>query len=311
MTPFELLLALTVVFVWGTNFAVIKIGLGDFPPLLFATLRFGFAALPWLFFIRRPNVAWRYLAAFGLSLGVGQFGMLFIAMRADITPGLASLVMQTQIFFTVGLSLLLFREAIHARNFVGLALAVWGLAIIGTHLDAATTPKGLVLVLCAAMGWAGANITVKYAARAHGKVDALGFIVWSSIFGAPALAVLTLWLEGYEPAVSALASAGWGAWAAVLWQSVGNTLFGFGIWNWLLARHSAATFTPTALLVPVFGMAASSLVLSEPMHAWKLLAAGLIVAGLAVNMFGGLLFAGASRGAARTPSASPPPGTVR
>ena len=83
---------------------------------------------------------------------------------------------------------------------------------------------------------------------------------------------------------------------AVLWQSVGNTLFGFGIWNWLLARHSAAAFTPTALLVPVFGMAASSLVLAEPLQAWKLMAAGLIVAGLAVNMFGGKLFPEARRG---------------
>ena len=288
MTPLELLLALSVVFIWGTNFVVIKIGLDSFPPLLFATLRFFFAALPWLFFIRRPNVAWRYLALFGLFLGAGQFGFMFVAMRADITPGLASLVMQVQVFFTVGLSLWLFGEQVHARNLVGLALAVVGLAIIGLNLDAATTPRGLVLVLLAAASWAAANITVKYANKAHGKFDVLGFMIWSSLFGVPPLAVLALVLEGYEPAMAAIATAGWGAWAAVLWQSLGNTLFGFGIWNWLLARHSAAVFTPTALLVPVFGMAASSLVLNEPLYAWKLLAAGLVIAGLAINMFGGI-----------------------
>jgi O-acetylserine/cysteine efflux transporter len=285
MTPLELLLAITVVFIWGTNFVVIKVGLGELPPLLFATLRFVFAALPWILFIRRPNVAWRYLFAFGMFLGAGQFGFMFVAMRADITPGLASLVMQVQIFFTIGLSLWLFGEQLHARTLVGLALAVAGLVIIGTNLDAVTTPKGLVLTLLAALSWAGANITVKYAAKAHGQVDALGFIVWSSIFGAPALAVLALAFEGAGPMVHALANASWGAWAAVLWQSVGNTLFGFGVWNWLLARHSAAVFTPTALLVPVFGMAASSLVLGEPLYAWKLVAAGLVIAGLAVNMF--------------------------
>ena len=275
MTPLELLLALTVVFIWGTNFVVIKIGLGDFPPLLFAALRFGFAALPWLLFIRRPAVAWRYLAAFGLFLGVGQFGSLFIAMRGDITPGLASLLIQVQVFFTIGLSLWLFAEHVHARNLVGLALAIAGVVVIGLNVDAATTPKGLALVLLAALGWSGANITVKYANKAHGKFDVLGFMVWSSLFAVPPL--------------GALASAGWGAWAAVLWQSLGNTLFGYGVWNWLLARHSAAAFTPTSLLVPVFGMAASSLVLDEPLHGWKLAAAGLIVAGLAVNMFGGKL----------------------
>ena len=114
-------------------------------------------------------------------------------------------------------------------------------------------------------------------------------MIWSSIFAVPPLLALALLFEGREAVTSALALAGAGAWAAVLWQSLGNTLFGFGAWNWLLARHSAAAFTPTALLVPVFGMAASGLVLHEPMQGWKLLAAGLIVAGLAVNMFGGLL----------------------
>jgi O-acetylserine/cysteine efflux transporter len=290
MTPLELLLALTVVFIWGTNFVVIKIGLGDFPPLLFATLRFGFAALPWLLFIRRPPIAWRYLVAFGLFLGVGQFGSLFIAMRGDITPGLASLLIQVQVFFTIGLSLWLFAEHVHARNLVGLALAIAGVAVIGLNVDAATTPRGLALVLLAALGWSGANITVKFANRKHGKFDVLGFMVWSSLFAVPPLGALALWLEGGAAAQAALAAAGWGAWAAVLWQSIGNTLFGYGAWNWLLARHSAAVFTPTSLLVPVFGMAASSLVLDEPLHGWKLAAAGLIVAGLAVNMFGGKLF---------------------
>lgn len=287
MTVAELLLALAIVFIWGTNFVVIKIGLADFPPLLFAALRFGFAALPWIFFFRRPPVAWRYLIGFGLFLGVGQFGLLFIAMRADITPGLASLVMQVQVFFTVALALWLFREPLHARNLAGLALAVGGLVTIGLNLDAHTTPVGLLLCLAAALSWAAANITVKYAARRHGAVDVLPFMIWSCAFAVPPLFALAFAFEGAPAIRAAVTQADWAGWAAVLWQSLGNTLFGFGVWNWLLARHSAAAFTPTALLVPVFGMAASSLVLDEPLHAWKLVAGVLIVAGLAINMFGG------------------------
>jgi O-acetylserine/cysteine efflux transporter len=240
-------------------------------------------------FIKRPNVAWRYLAAFGLLLGVGQFGSLFIAMRGDITPGLASLVIQVQIFYTIGLSLWLFREAIPLRSVLGLALAAWGLSIIGLHMDAFTTPKGLALVLLAALGWAGANVTVKYAHKAHGQFNVLGFMVWSSLFAVPPLAALALVFEGAAPIRGALEVAGWGAWAAVLWQSLGNTLYGYGAWNWLLTRHSAAVFTPSSLLVPVFGMASASLVLGEPLYGWKLAAAGLIMAGLAVNMFGGAI----------------------
>lgn len=284
MRPAELLLALAVVFVWGTNFVVIELGLNELPPLLFAALRFALAALPWLLFIRRPPVAWRYLAAVGLLLGVGQFGLLFIAMRDDIAPGLASLVIQVQVFFTVGLSVWLLRERIHLRNVVGLALGIAGLWLIGANLDAATTRKGLLLVLLAALCWALANLAVKAAVRRHGAFNSLAFMIWASVFAAPPLFGLALVFEGTAPVMNALAQASAGAWAAVLWQSLGNTLFGYGAWNWLLSRHSAAAFTPTALLVPVFGLGASALVLGEPLQGWKLAAGALIVAGLAVNV---------------------------
>ncbi|MFI5393024.1 MAG: EamA family transporter [Myxococcota bacterium] len=284
MTLLELLLALTVVFVWGTNFVVIRYGLADFPPLVFATLRFTLAALPWLFFIRRPPVAWRYLAAVGVLLGVGQFGLLFIAMRNDIAPGLASLVIQVQVFFTVGLSVWLFDEAIHLANLLGLALGIAGLWLIGAHVDASTTLKGLGLVGLAALSWALANLVVKAAVHRHGPFNTLAFMVWSSVFAVPPLAALAVVFEGPATAMTAIARADLAAWAAVLWQALGNTLFGYGVWNWLLTRHSAATFTPAALLVPVFGLGASSLILGEPLQGWKLAAAGLIVAGLAINL---------------------------
>ena len=284
MSVSELLLALAVVFIWGTNFVVIKLGLHEFPPLLFAALRFSLAALPWVFFVKRPQIQWRYLIAVGVALGVGQFGLLFIAMRADIAPGLASLVVQVQVFFTVGLSVWLFGESIHLRNLAGLALGVAGLCLIGAHVDATTTLKGLALVVGAALSWSLANLSVKAAVRKHGPFNTLGMMVWASLFAVPPLVALAIVFEGYEPVTLALTQASLGAWAAVLWQALGNTLFGYGAWNWLLSRHSAAAFTPTALLVPVFGMGASVLLLGEPLYAWKLGAAALIVAGLAVNV---------------------------
>ena len=75
-------------------------------------------------------------------------------------------------------------------------------------------------------------------------------------------------------------------WAAVLWQAVGNTLFGYASWGWLLSRYPAATVAPMALLVPVFGMAASAWYLGESLPAWKLGAAALVLSGLALNLFG-------------------------
>lgn len=276
----HLLLALAVVAVWGTNFVVIKWTLITLPPLLLGALRFALAFAPAALFVRRPAVAWRTLAAYGLLIGAGQFGLLFIAMRADITPGLASLVIQTQVFFTIGLAMALAGERVRGFQVVALALAAAGLVLIVAHTDASTTPLGLALVLLAALSWAAGNLVAKRA----GRVDMLGFMVWSSLFAVPPLALLALVLEGPQAIALGLAASGPGVWAAVLWQSIGNTLFGYGTWAWLLARYPAVMITPLALLVPVFGIGASAWWLAEALPAWKLGAAALVLAGLSLNL---------------------------
>ena len=278
----HLLLALAVVAVWGTNFVIIKQALIRLPPLLLGTLRFVFAVLPAIFLLPRPAVPWRQLAAYGVLIGAGQFGLLFIAMRADITPGLASLVVQTQVFFTIGLSMAIHRERLRGFQWLALALAAGGLGIIAVHTDAHTTLLGLALVLTAAMCWATGNLV----AKAAGPVNMLAYVVWASLFSVPPLLVLSLLVEGPALIVHSLQHADLAAWAAVLWQSVGNTLFGYVAWAWLLARHPAATVSPMALLVPLFGMGASALVLGEPMQPWKLGAAALVMGGLALNLLG-------------------------
>ncbi|WP_332751023.1 EamA family transporter [Hydrogenophaga sp.] len=278
MPTTHLLLALSVVFVWGTNFVVIRWGLDGLPPFLFATLRFAFSALPWLLFIPRPTAPWRKLAAFGVLLGVGQFGLLFLAMRSSISPGLASLVVQLQVFFTIGLSLWLMGERVRGFQIVGLLLALCGLGVIATNLDATVTMAGIGMVLSAAFFWSLANLVVK----SLGPVNMLHFMVWSSLFAVPPLFALSWFIEGPALMRSAVEQAGGLVWASVLWQAVGNTLFGYGVWNWLLARHPAATVTPLALLIPVFGMGASALSLGESLPGWKLGAAALVLLGLAV-----------------------------
>ncbi|WP_218669476.1 EamA family transporter [Hydrogenophaga sp. H7] len=278
MPPSHLLLALAVVFVWGTNFVVIRWGLDGLPPFLFATLRFALSALPWLLFIPRPTAPWRKLAAFGVLLGVGQFGLLFLAIQGRISPGLASLVVQIQVFFTIGMSLVLMRERVRGFQVMGLLLALAGLAVIAAHLDATVTLLGLMLVIGAAFFWACANLVVK----SLGPVNMLHFMVWSSAFAVPPLLVISVLTEGVPAITAALQGADAVVWGSVLWQALGNTLFGYGVWNWLLARHPAATVTPLALLVPVFGMGASALSLGEALPGWKLGAGALVLSGLAV-----------------------------
>lgn len=282
--PFKhFLLALAVVAIWGSNFVVIRLGLNTLPPLLFATLRFAFAVLPAIFFLKKPDLPWRLLASYGLLIGVGQFGLLFLAMRgpnAAISPGLASLVIQTQVFFTLMLAMRVTREMVKPYQWLALLLAAAGIGVIASHTDGSATPLGLVMILLAAFSWACANMVGKRA----GRVNMLAFMVWTSVFAVPPLLVLSLMIEGPALMAQGLARADALTWAAVLWQAVGNTLFGYGVWGWLLARHAPATIVPMALLVPIFGMSTAAWVLGESLPGWKLLAAGLVLGGLALNL---------------------------
>ncbi|MDQ2860339.1 MAG: EamA family transporter [Pseudomonadota bacterium] len=274
------LLALAVVAVWGSNFVVIKVALRELPPLLLATLRFAFAFAPAALFIKRPVAPWRDLAVYGMLIGAGQFGLLFIAMNGHISPGLASLVVQTQVVFTIGFSMHLTGERIAPFQVFALILAVIGIGIIALHAGTGNTPLGLAMVLGAALCWAGGNMV----ARRSPGANMLAYMVWSSLFSIPPLLILSLVFEGWPTIADALRHADPGAWAAVLWQSGANTLFGYAAWAWLLARHPAATITPVSLLVPVFGIAASAWLLAEPLPAWKLAAAALVLGGLALNL---------------------------
>ena len=280
LPPLHLLLALAVTAVWGSNFVVIKFALEHLPPLTLALLRFTLAFLPLALFIPRPRVPWGNLAAYGVLIGAGQFGLLFTAMRADITPGLASLVVQAQVFFTIGLAMHLNRERLASFQIAALLLTCAGIGVIAFHTDGSATLLGLTLVLLAAASWAGGNMV----ARRAGVVNMLGYVVWSSLFAVPPLLLFALTLEGWPQMAAGIAAADRATWAAVLWQTVGNTLFGYGAWGWLLARHQAAQVAPLALLVPVFGLATSAMVLGEPMQPWKLTAFGLVMAGLTIGL---------------------------
>ena len=285
----HLLLAFAVVFVWGTNFVVIRLALDTLPPLLFATLRYLLAALPFMLLVKRPQVPWRNLAAYGVLIGVGQFGLLFIAMQRDISPGLASLVIQSQVFFTMALAMVLSGDRPRLFQILASVVAAIGMVVIALRTDGSTTLPGLLLVTLAAISWAAGNIVARSAAlaqqaRGGEPLNMLGYVVWSSAFAVPPLFLLSLWFEGWPRIVAGVTHAGWSTWLAVLWQSYGNTIFGYGAWAWLLGRYAAASVSPMALLVPVFGMAASALLLGERMPGWKLLAAGLVLLGLTINV---------------------------
>ena len=280
MPPSHILLAVLVAAIWGLNFVVIRWGLDELPPLLFTALRFAVAALPLPLLGFRPPVAWRYIVLIGMSLGAVQFGLLFTGMAIGMPAGLASIVVQSQAFFTVLLAALLLRERPKARQLAGLAAAAVGILLIAVNLPGGGPLLGLVCCLGAGLSWAVANLVIKRAQA----TDMLRLMVWMSLVPPLPLLALSLVIDGPERTVEALAHMDMTGIGAVLFNAVGATIVGYGLWSWLLRHHSASLVAPFSLLVPVFGMSSAALLLGEAMTPVKLVACALILAGLALTV---------------------------
>jgi O-acetylserine/cysteine efflux transporter len=279
----HLLLALVVVAVWGFNFVVIKVGLADVPPLFLTALRFLFAAVPAIAFLKRPAIPWRLFLIFGLVFGVVKFGLLFVGMKAGMPAGLSSIVLQMQVFFTIGFAWMVLGERPMPIQILGAAVAILGIAVIGsTRGGGGTGFLPFALVVAAAAAWGVSNILIKKA----GRIDMLAFVVWTSLVPVVPLLALSAIFEGWDAILPVIARPSWTAIGAVLYLAVPTTLFGYGMWSYLLSRHPAATVTPLALLVPIFGMSAGALVLGEPFGRTEMIGSALVFLGLVVNVFG-------------------------
>ena len=287
----DLLRALAVVVIWGLNFVVMKVGLQGVGPMLLGALRFAAAALPFLLFVRFPNLPLRYVVAYGLAQGLGQFGFLFLGLQMGMTAGMASVVMQTQAFFTLLLAVPVLGERARFSQGLGLAVALGGLVLIATaHGEGPgqMTLAGFVLTLGAAFMWAISNLVARLASRL-GDYDPFPFIVWSSLFPVLPFVVLALWMDGPQAVVAQLAGMRWPAALAVLFLAWLATLLAYSLWTQLLKRHPAGRVTPFSLLVPVVGLWAAWMFFDELPLLQQWLGTGLVLLGLVVNQLGGLL----------------------
>jgi O-acetylserine/cysteine efflux transporter len=291
MTLTDVFTALAVVTIWGVNFVVIKIGLQDLPPILFTALRFLFAAVPLVFFIKRPQCSPGLVLAYGMFQFALQFTLLFTGIKLGLPAGLASLVIQLQAFFTIGLAVSMLGERPKPVQLAGALIAFSGMALVAMHLEGGATVIGFVLVVLAGACWALANIVTKR----MGDISALSLVVWGSLLATPPL-FLASWIS--EGAAWQLAAHNFNGKTllTVLFQAYPNTIVGFGIWSILMRRYPTATVAPFSLLVPVAGMVSAAIVLGEALQWWKVAAGVLVLGGLALSQFGGRLWALASSG---------------
>ena len=282
MSPRDILLALLVVVLWGLSFIAIKLGVGLVPPLLLTALRYVFAALPAVFFIRPPKVKLPLLFAYGISIGVLQFGTVFVAIKLGMPAGLSSLVIQMQAFFTIGLAALFLGERLGRYQTIGAAVALLGIALIAAERLSGAALLPLLLTLAAAVFWGVGNIVTKRA----GQIDMLAFVAWSSLVPPLPLLAASLLTEGPAADWAALTHPTWLLVGVVLFMGIGATLVGFGLWSVLLKRYPASTVAPFSLLVPVVGIGASVVLLHESLSPLEAGGCAVIFIGLMINVFG-------------------------
>ena len=306
LTGRDLAAAVGVIVIWGLNFVAMKFALHDFTPFQLGAARYTLAVLPLIFFIRMPQLHWKWVMLYGLFQGVGQFGLLFTALKVGMTASLASVLMQTQVFFSALFGFVLLHERLSRPLLGGLGLAAVGLVCFGMNFVSggtlAITVAGFVLNLCAAAMWAASNIVARKAQQSSPHYEPLQFLVWSSLVPIGPFLLMSLL---FDPAVATpamawssaakWASVPWTSWLAIAYLGWIATIWGYALWTGLLQRLATNRVAPFSLGVPIVGLAAGMLVLGEVISAWQWAGIALLVAALGFVVLGGLMTQSAKR----------------
>mgnify|MGYP000559479092 CR=1 FL=1 len=285
------LIGIFIIFIWGINFVVIAWGLEGLPPLLMGAERFLLVAVLGSLFVKRPNIPWRWLALYALSLSFGQFAFLFSAMAFGMPAGLASLVLQSQALFTLIFAALILKEQIKSMQVLAMLVAGLGLYVIGSsggnspNSTMVMTGVGFGLTLAAAMCWALGNI-INRAINQKGYSANIGLVVWSAWIPIIPFLMASYYFEGADLIISSLVNIELSSVLALLYLAVMASIVGYSMWSYLLERYPAAQVAPLTLGVPVVGLTAAALLLNETLSWQQGLGIALVMTGLFINSAG-------------------------
>ncbi|CCV44931.1 EamA family transporter [Yersinia enterocolitica] len=277
----DFLIALLITAIWGVNFSIIKLGLITADPLILAGIRFTLCALPAVFFIKKPDTSWRYIVGYGLLFGIGLWGSVNLGIKAGVSAGIASLVLQFGAFFTMVLGAFLFHENLSKYQYIGIIVALLGLTSIIFISDGSVTFIGLALVLCGAIVWGLVSIIIK---KSDTKL-VFSFLVWSSLFSPIPLFILSYLFNGPSGFTELAIHFNTTTLFSILFQVYPNTLFAYWVWNSLLTKYPVSVVAPLSLLVPIFGMLGSVMIFNESIPSGKVIAMIFIISGLIIGLY--------------------------
>jgi O-acetylserine/cysteine efflux transporter len=277
---------LLTVIIWGLNFIAIQVGLTTVPPLLLGALRFLVVTFPLIFFFPRPPIPWKYLIALGLTINTGQFAFLFLGMKLGMPSGLASLIIQSQVFFTSLLAIFILSEKSFLHHVIGLLTASLGILVIGLQHGGNMTLSGFIFTICAAISWAIGNIITRKSSIDSPSYSALSLVIWSGAVAILPLLLLSWFIEGPAAWEIAWQISDAKTLAALIYLGYFASLIGYVIWSRLLTKYPAGIVSPLALLVPVVGISSSALLLHEQLSFYQGVGILLVMLGLIIHVLG-------------------------
>ncbi len=272
----DLLLAIVVMAIWGFNFSMIKLGITDVHPLLATAARFILAVIPAIFFIRRPNVAWRYLCAYGVVFGVGIWGMASWSITAGLSSGMSSVLLSSNALISMAAGVWIQKERISKRKIIGAVTALVALLVLVAATNGNITPQGLMLIMIAATCWTVMGMIVK----ASKTTQAFAFNVWGMLFAPLPLVLFAMGIYGSDIIFHAIATWDMKTTIAVGFQAYPTTLFGYWVWNRLLIRYPLSTTAPLTLFVPIFALISGYLMFGEVLSLAQAVACILFLVGI-------------------------------
>jgi len=285
----DLLIALSIITIWGINFVIIVLGIQDMPPILLGGIRFLAVAAIGSIFFKPPKTPFIWMVAYAIPISFLQFAFLFYAMSSGMPAGLASLVLQSQALFTLFFAFVFLKEGIKAYQILAILTAIAGLTFIANNQDQSTMSAiGFGLSLVSAAFWSLGNIVTRKISQ-KGYDNNVNLVVWSAWITVIPFFICSYLFEGPERILSSLDSFGWQTLWSIVYLSIISTIIGYGLWSYLLGRYPAGQIAPLTLGVPVVGLAAAVIVLEEVITSSQWIGILLVLMGLLINTFGGRL----------------------
>ncbi len=267
-------------FFWGLSFVAIKAGLESFTPFTLVALRFLLAGFPLVLFYQRPSIPLPRLIAYSFSIGVLQYGLMFLAIHLRLPAGLSSVLIQFQVYITILLAWFFYREKVSAVQIFGFTISAAGLIVIGYEYMLGADVIGFALILLSALFWSLGNILMK----SFSISDFAGFIAWTSFISAIPLAALALLVDGPQSIVQQISQVSWRSVAALFFMAFLATQLAFTLFSKMMLKYPANRVMPFATLVPIYGLSSNAFFLDERLSNYQIAGSLLVISGLVVTV---------------------------